>query len=446
MLCATFLAASWGLTCQLKTPAGLLDNVLGSEITAFSIGGVPGVINGNSIYVELRWTGVNHRSAIATFSDVGGKVTVDGIVQVSGVTVNDFAMAKTYVVKGFDGVTHTYTVTTQGGYPIADTGQTLCSSGAAGDGAMATCPQTIVGQDGNHADKPAARSFTGPTQHAIYTNDYTTTDNVTGLVWRSCSEGFTGPPPACTPGAAGNYTLSPDTTTCAALNSANAGAGYAGRQNWRLANIEELSTLTNKDGASPAIDTAHFPATVGGGYWSSSTYESAPTNAWNVFFSDGSVAFSLKTGGLRVRCVSSSANTYKPIRVDNGDGTITDVTNNLVWQKCSRGFANDAVCSGAASSANWTAALAYCEGLSLASRIWRLPNINELGSLVNSSATIGPMINTSVFPASVNGFYFSSSTRSATTANAWGVSFINGTVGFNAKANSYFVRCVATGP
>ena len=48
---------------------------------------------------------------------------------------------------------------------------------------------------------------------------------------------------------------------------------------------------------------------------------------------------------------------------DNGDGTITDSTTGLVWDKCSRGQVWDnttppGTCTGAASSYDWAAALA----------------------------------------------------------------------------------------
>ncbi|MBS0617724.1 MAG: hypothetical protein JSR44_06010 [Spirochaetes bacterium] len=106
---------------------------------------------------------------------------------------------------------------------FADTGQTTCYNASASQacGDLVNFPY----QDADFANIPAARSFTGPTQHPTYTSDYTTADNVTGLVWRTCSEGLSGA--ACATGTAGAFTLSPDTATpqCLSLNAANGGAG-----------------------------------------------------------------------------------------------------------------------------------------------------------------------------------------------------------------------------
>lgn len=60
---------------------------------------------------------------------------------------------------------------------ISDTGQTSCYTNA---GAITPC--TGTGQDGEFSNIPNVRSFTGPTQHSVYTTDYTTLDNLRGLV------------------------------------------------------------------------------------------------------------------------------------------------------------------------------------------------------------------------------------------------------------------------
>ncbi len=61
--------------------------------------------------------------------------------------------------------------------------------------------------------------------------------------------------------------------------------------------------------------------------------------------------------------------------VDNGDGTVTDTGSGLMWQKAT-----------APGTYNWQEALSYCENLSLTGHSdWRLPNRNELHSLVDYS-------------------------------------------------------------
>jgi formylglycine-generating enzyme required for sulfatase activity len=65
----------------------------------------------------------------------------------------------------------------------------------------------------------------------------------------------------------------------------------------------------------------------------------------------------------------------------------------------------------------WNAALAYCEGLTVAAKSdWRLPSIKELATLVNEAATSSPAIDQSVFGASAAKRYWSSSPAFTATA------------------------------
>jgi Protein of unknown function (DUF1566) len=127
---------------------------------------------------------------------------------------------------------------------------------------------------------------------------------------------------------------------------------------------------------------------------------------------------------------------------DNGDGTIIDYCTNLTWQKCSDGLSGTNCGTGTAVFPTWSAAISYCNGLSLGGAgTWRLPNINELLSIVNYS-TYSPIINVTYFPATVSNFYWSSSTSAYSTGNAWGVYFDYGNTYGNGKGNGYYVRCV----
>jgi len=133
-----------------------------------------------------------------------------------------------------------------------------------------------------------------------------------------------------------------------------------------------------------------------------------------------------------------------PVYVDNGDATVSDKATILVWQKCSMGQNNDATCSGTATTATWTNALAYCNGLTLAGKTWRLPNVNELESLVDDTKNNPAIIDTTAFPATVATAYWSSSTLVSYTTNAWFVNFNDSSAYSINKAFTYYVRCVAT--
>ena len=116
--------------------------------------------------------------------------------------------------------------------------------------------------------------------------------------------------------------------------------------------------------------------------------------------------------------------------VDNGDGTVTDTETGLMWQQDEAG------------AMNWESALSYCENLQLAGHDdWRLPNINELQSLVDYS-TYHPAIDNYAFPNAISSFYRSSTTGSDSTGDAWGVFFNDGGVGYYYKSDSWYVRAV----
>ena len=117
--------------------------------------------------------------------------------------------------------------------------------------------------------------------------------------------------------------------------------------------------------------------------------------------------------------------------VDNGDQTVSDLQSGLTWDQRET------------TAMTWTAALSYCENLSFAGQPdWRLPNRNELESLVDDTKTSSPTINTTYFPSAVSNFYWSSTTYALVSANAWSVDFGVGNVGNYSKTVNYYVRCV----
>ena len=115
--------------------------------------------------------------------------------------------------------------------------------------------------------------------------------------------------------------------------------------------------------------------------------------------------------------------------VDNGDGTITDTTTKLLWQKTYSG-----------SQFLFSLASDYCTDLSFAGYTdWRLPTIEELQSIIDNGEypTIDP-----VFTCATS-YYWSSTESASDTTYAWAVYFVNGNLDLRLKTQSYlFSRCV----
>ena len=125
--------------------------------------------------------------------------------------------------------------------------------------------------------------------------------------------------------------------------------------------------------------------------------------------------------------------------MDNGDSTVTDTKTGLVWQQSTSG-----------SRHTWEAALILCEGLTLGSQSdWRLPNIKELGSIVDVSEQTGiPAIDSTAFPNTQTGkSYWSSSPVSSTSASVTvhHLDFKLGRVLNESKSYDFYVRCVRGG-
>lgn len=75
---------------------------------------------------------------------------------------------------------------------------------------------------------------------------------------------------------------------------------------------------------------------------------------------------------------------------------------------------------------------------------WRLPNKNELASLVEQHCH-GPAIDTRYFPNTPGGWFWSSSPYAGGPGYAWFVGFGYGGVGNDFKVSAYHVRLVRAG-
>ena len=147
-------------------------------------------------------------------------------------------------------------------------------------------------------------------------------------------------------------------------------------------------------------------------------------------FDDGYVGLVSKTDTNHVRCVRGATlptGSFESSTV-NSDVIVTDTETGLIWQKT---YVTDK---------SWQQALKYCEESDYAGFTdWRLPNKNELASLVNYEK-YNPA---SDFPDMPSEAFCSSSTYYQSDADyAWGVVFGYGYVGIVSKTDTSYVRCV----
>jgi hypothetical protein len=126
---------------------------------------------------------------------------------------------------------------------------------------------------------------------------------------------------------------------------------------------------------------------------------------------------------------------------DNGDGTVTDHATGLVWQRCSAGLSGPNCSLGTAMQANRTNAINYCSSLNLAGKTWRLPNIEELQTLVDYG-TISGAINATYFPGTLPNYYWTSTIDPGSNI-IWYINFANGKFLYGSYSLPNHIRCVS---
>jgi len=122
----------------------------------------------------------------------------------------------------------------------------------------------------------------------------------------------------------------------------------------------------------------------------------------------------------------------EPRFADNGDGTMIDNLTGLMWTKDAN-LPNSPV--------TWQQALDRANSLTLADYSdWRLPNVNELESLINTNeADSAAWLTTQGFTNVLQTeYYWSSTTFAAGPGDAWIVGMRNGSMGISSKPNVYY--------
>ena len=292
---------------------------------------------------------------------------------------------------------------------VPDTGQVICVDNVNQVHSIIDCPLpgNALAQDGSY-NVDNQKSYTD-------NGDGTVTDNVTGLIWQQSAR-------------SGTLDLANALTYCSAND-----AGLPGGAGWRLPTDRELMQLGNNELiTSPLID-AVFTGTEGP-YWSSVILDSFYGKLVDKGLTTNKREFKSWYYG-NVRCVKGEE-IKAPAWLDNGDQTVTDVQTGLMWDQ------RESI------AMNWKTALNYCESLTHASYTdWRMPNKNELYSLVNSVQGVSVKIDTGVFTGyDINASdYWSSTTAISTTSlfpSAWRLGFGLAITAPADKTYSFNVRCV----
>lgn len=137
----------------------------------------------------------------------------------------------------------------------------------------------------------------GSTQFELNGNG-TATQPATGLTWMRCSLGQTFSNGSCL-GEASKLDWQQ------ALLTAH-GFSYAGLGGWRVPNIKELATITERACVRPAINITVFANTLADDYWTSTPSVSDPQRAWVVAFFNSSNALKQKSLSVYTRLVRTA--------------------------------------------------------------------------------------------------------------------------------------------
>ena len=272
------------------------------------------------------------------------------------------------------------------------TGQTKCFNNSE----EVTCPTSasanFYGQDAQYAKL----GYCYPQNFTLKTvsGNKVVVDNNTGLEWQQVISEET-------------FSWGNAITHCENLS-------YGGHKDWKLPSPQELLTIANSNRHDPPLDSTYFQISLD--LWTSQPYSQDEQIAFSFGASYGYVWwYKNKSTALQAMCVRGNE-LPKPVFSSSkisGDTIISDSTTGLIWQQTYE------------TSKTWQEALKYCEDLTYAGKNdWRLPNKNELASLLNYDKSSSPY---SDFPNMPKKWFWSSTTSNESNKIpiAWHTNFGN---------------------
>lgn len=161
---------------------------------------------------------------------------------------------------------------------------------------------------------------------------------------------------------------------------------FNGKSDWRLPNPHELVTIIDHSrDPMPDPEFNDLSEWISNSLWSSKSFKNNPKEAWRLnFFCDhkisssvtsGEIEHSVKSNLSHALCVRGNElpdGSFSEKTINEGE-VILDSVSNLMWTR-----------GDDQSGKTWKDGLSYCENLTYAGfSNWRLPNINELRSLVD---------------------------------------------------------------
>jgi alpha-tubulin suppressor-like RCC1 family protein len=343
--------------------------------------------------------------------------------------------------------------------------------------------QTITHTAGDDGAVQAGKPWPAPRFSGNH--DGTVRDNLTGLIWSGDANPLSTRSVDSKTGVSWQKALD----EIKRLNTEK----YLGHSDWRLPNLNELASLVHQGEADTSVwlNTEGFANVQPQLYWSSSSNVMSTGTAWTISMSGGPLNHQKKsaiglvwpvrggdsggaasainlprtgqvdcfdTNGATISCIGTGqdgelqmgAAWPQPRFSDNGNQTVTDNLTRLIWTRDANLILTRSPDGTQSDGAlTWQAALDYVQKLNQDSYLgfsdWRLPNRNELASVMNYVET-NPFawLNwQGIF--NVRNNYWTSATVTAFTGTAWNVHTTGIIVGENKNGDGSYVWPVRGG-